>query len=98
IGWGLRAGLVLSAAYWIMDDRENANNTLKTSKNKFIELNSIEYQGSKWLKNFIVRMAFGLSMVVGNTMWWKAPLCLDLRTVGQALGGNSEVNESKQER
>ncbi|CAG8578568.1 279_t:CDS:2 [Paraglomus brasilianum] len=95
IGWGLRAGLVLSAAYWIMDDRENANNTLK---NKSTEVNSIEYQGSKWLKNFIVRMAFGLSMVVGNTMWWKAPLCLNLRTVDQAIGGSSGVNELKQER
>ncbi|CAG8492280.1 10526_t:CDS:2 [Paraglomus occultum] len=94
IGWGLRAGLVLSAAYWIMDDGENTNNTLK---NKSIEINPIEYQGSKWLKNFIVRMAFGLSVVVGNTMWWKAPLCLDLKTVDQALGESSGVNQSKQE-
>ncbi|CAB4413534.1 unnamed protein product [Rhizophagus irregularis] len=71
IDWALRAGLILSAIYWIMDNRITS-----PSEDTLYSSNLITDQGFKWAKNFLVRMAFGI-VIFGNIIWWKNPLCID---------------------
>jgi phosphatidylinositol glycan class O len=68
IDWALRAGLMLSAIYWIMD-----NTVTSPSEDNS---NLLTNQGFKWTKNLLVRVAFGI-VILGNIAWWKNPLCLD---------------------
>ncbi|CAJ0750940.1 14674_t:CDS:2 [Entrophospora sp. SA101] len=40
-----------------------------------------KYFNSEWMKNFIVKLAFGIAIIVGNFAWWTSPLCVDFRII-----------------
>ncbi|RIA81289.1 hypothetical protein C1645_700940 [Glomus cerebriforme] len=88
IDLALRAGLMLSAAYWVMDnsdsDFQNSTATSSLEDNSNLLIN----QGFRWFKNFLVRMAFGIATIVGNIAWWKNPLCLDVQIINLEKNSN----------
>ncbi|RHZ48692.1 hypothetical protein Glove_543g52 [Diversispora epigaea] len=104
---GLRAGLIMSAAYWVMDnggeDSNNySNNNYGENSNNYGENNNnnnnniitelLMNQSWKWVKNFIVRLAFGLATIVGGIAWMTNPLCLELKMININEEGNKQEN------
>ncbi|CAG8476866.1 834_t:CDS:10 [Ambispora leptoticha] len=88
--WFLRAGLLLSAAYWLLDDNEDFRESITSTTSS----SSVNIMG-KWAHDFIARMAFGIALIVGNIAWWKTPLCLDL-DVKMIDTGNKRSNIEQQ--
>ncbi|CAG8576281.1 2431_t:CDS:1, partial [Dentiscutata heterogama] len=80
IEFGLRGGLILSAAYWVMDNLDS-NSTSNRDETNFNTTDILFNQGWRWFKNFIVRLAFGLSTIVGTVAWSTSPLCLELKMI-----------------
>ncbi|KAL1915662.1 uncharacterized protein VTP21DRAFT_6421 [Calcarisporiella thermophila] len=76
IGWGLRGGLLLGAAYWILDAAG-------------------EDPWQVTLKNMLVRLAFGLGLVVGPSGWWTNPVCLDFEMFLQKADRAGSVNSGR---
>ncbi|RIB01364.1 hypothetical protein C2G38_1993048 [Gigaspora rosea] len=84
IEFGLRGGLILSAAYWIMDNLDSNSTSsiiVNSDETKFNTMDIIFNQSWRWFKNFIVRLAFGLSTIVGTVAWSTSPLCLELKMI-----------------
>ncbi|CAG8793189.1 28362_t:CDS:1 [Racocetra persica] len=98
IEFGLRGGLILSAAYWIMDNLDsNSTSSVVTDRDetKLNTTNILFNQGWKWVKNFIVRLAFGLSTIVGTVAWSTNPLCLDLKMIDIETDDMLKENSNK---
>ncbi|CAG8450303.1 11777_t:CDS:1 [Funneliformis caledonium] len=81
IDWALRAGLMLSAAYWVMDNSDSMNPPTPSSQGTMSISDWIINESFKWGKNFLVRMAFGIATLIGHLAWWTNPLCLDLKMI-----------------
>ncbi|CAI2185548.1 2541_t:CDS:2 [Funneliformis geosporum] len=92
INWALRAGLMLSAAYWVMDNSDSLNPPTSSSKDTMSISDTIINQSFKWGKNFLVRMAFGIATLIGHLAWWTNPLCLDLEMINLDDKSNKSTN------
>ncbi|KAG0046971.1 mannose-ethanolamine phosphotransferase gpi13 [Gryganskiella cystojenkinii] len=107
IDFGLRAGLILGALYAVLDFEGsrtsdgstrgmNSGNTLEASMAAGINPGG-HYM---WIKTTLVRIAFGLAVIVGPVAWWPSPLCMDIQTVNVPAedpqrASTATVNKSK---
>ncbi|CAG8605010.1 4777_t:CDS:1, partial [Cetraspora pellucida] len=101
IEFGLRGGLILSAAYWIMDNLDSNSASSVVAGKDETELNTTNIlfnQSWKWVKNFIVRLAFGLSTIVGTVAWSTNPLCLDLKMIDIETDDTLKENYNKSDK
>ncbi|KAG9305901.1 hypothetical protein G9A89_016553 [Geosiphon pyriformis] len=84
----LRAGLILCSAYWLLDNSDDQGSTSFTGF-------------GKWVKNFVIRLAFGIAIFVGNFVWWSNPLCLNIQMINDdqptPRSSNTPGDKSKQE-
>jgi phosphatidylinositol glycan class O len=74
IDWGLRAALLFSAAFWIMEDAPHDVSATVDGT----EMHDNEDNYWEMLKRFLARLGFGMSLVVGMILWWHSPLCMNV--------------------
>ncbi|KAG0262209.1 mannose-ethanolamine phosphotransferase gpi13 [Actinomortierella ambigua] len=89
IDYGLRLGIVLGTVYAVLDFEESKAEAMRGgAMGRTLEPFAVGTTQSgpyAYIKTLLVRLAFGMALVVGPVAWWSSPLCLDIQTVDETL-------------
>ncbi|KAG0009225.1 mannose-ethanolamine phosphotransferase gpi13, partial [Entomortierella chlamydospora] len=93
IDYGLRIGIILGTLYAVLDFEGSKADVTRNANlgNTFEPLMAGMNQSGKymWIKNILVRLAFGFALLVGPIAWWYSPLCMDIHAEDVPVEANS---------
>ncbi|RKP10368.1 hypothetical protein THASP1DRAFT_21916 [Thamnocephalis sphaerospora] len=111
IDWGLRAALLLSATFWIMDETPSVANGDDATNHPSSAIGDVNgawgglatvthtSEDGAWgaLKRFVARLGFGMSLIVGVVVWRYSPLCMnvDLKATADTTGGTRHTRQTR---
>ncbi|KAF9973247.1 mannose-ethanolamine phosphotransferase gpi13 [Actinomortierella ambigua] len=93
IDYGLRLGIILGTVYAVLDYEGSKAEAMRGgATGQTLEpftAGATQTGPYVYIKTLLVRLAFGMALIVGPAAWWTSPLCLDIRTVDEPVDGPS---------
>ncbi|KAG0221967.1 mannose-ethanolamine phosphotransferase gpi13 [Actinomortierella wolfii] len=99
IDYGLRLGIILGTLYAVLDyEGSKAELTRGGATGKTLEpfaAGATQEGPYSYIKTLLVRLAFGMALIVGPVAWWSNPLCLDIQMVDTPVEGPSATTTAR---